>query len=119
MAAPESDLQEVPPHARRLEAFATALLRLEREPDLHSAAALFLSVLRQQCTIKRAVLTITDPEARHPRWFFAGLTDADIDYFHAHRPTPAELDGWLQEKHRAGRTWSLPPAACRDGAGLR
>jgi two-component system NtrC family sensor kinase len=119
MAAPE-DLQEVEsPHARRLEAFAAAANRLERESDLHAAAAHFLSVLRQQASVRRAVLTVADAEGRDQRWFFAGLTDADIDFFHAHRAAAVERDGLLAEKHRTGRVFSVPVAACRDGGGFR
>ncbi len=119
MAAPEIDPEVESPHARRLEAFAAAALRLEREADLHAAAAHFLSVLRQQCAVRRAVLTVADADGRDQRWFFSGLTDADIDHFHSHRPAAPERNGWLTEKHRAGRLYSVPVAAGRDGGGLR
>ncbi|HUD72440.1 MAG TPA: ATP-binding protein, partial [Dongiaceae bacterium] len=119
MAVPEIDLEVESPHARRLEAFAAAALRLEREADLHAAAAHFLSVLRQQCAVRRAVLTVADADGRDQRWFFAGLTDADIDHFHAHRPAVSERNGWLTEKHRVGRLYFVPVAAGSDGGGLR
>jgi len=119
MAAPDIDLLPEDPEGRRLEAFAAAAARLEREADLHAAAALFLSVVRQQCPVRRAVLTVTNADGTDHRWFFAGLTDADIDYFHAHRPGAAERAAWLAEKHRAGRVHLVPAAACRDGGGLR
>ena len=91
MAAPESDLPaDSPSPARRLEAFAAAAQRLERETDLHAAAAHFLSVLRQQYPLRRAVLTVNGGEGGDHRWFFSGLTDADIDYFHAHRAAASE-----------------------------
>ena len=119
MAAPESDLPVESPDVRRLESFAQAAARLEREADLHAAAAHFLAVLRQHVALRRAVLSAADVDGRDQRWFFSGLSDADIDYFHAHRPTPAQRAGWLGEKHRVGRLGSVPVEACRDGGGFR
>jgi len=103
---------------RLLLASAMTAARLEREADLHAAAALFLSALRQHYGARRAILTVTDAQGRDQQWFFAGLNNADIDHFHAHRPTAAERDAWFSDKHRVA-AFAVPIAACRGRAGLR
>jgi signal transduction histidine kinase/ActR/RegA family two-component response regulator len=104
---------------RLLVASAMAAGRLEREADLHAAAALFLSALRQHYGARRAILTVTDSQGRDQQWFFAGLNNADIDHFHAHRPTAAERDAWFSDRHRVVAAFAVPLAACRARAGLR
>jgi len=104
---------------RLLVASAMTAARLEREADLHAAAALFLSALRQHYGARRAILTVTDSQGRDQQWFFAGLNNGDIDHFHAHRPTAAERDAWFSDKHRIVAAFAVPLAACRARAGLR
>jgi signal transduction histidine kinase/ActR/RegA family two-component response regulator len=126
MAVPEQALTGPPPPAgdpegrdRLLVASAQASARLGREIDLHAAAALFLSALRQHYRTRRAVLSVTDAQGRDRQWFFAGLTNADIDHFHSRRPTMEERDAWFSEGRRVGAAFAVPLAECRERAGLR
>ena len=102
-----------------LPALADAAARLERETDLHAAAALFLSGLREHFAARRAVLAVADAQGRDHQWFFTGLSSADIDWFHRHRLHDAELRGLLTEERRDGRTFSVPVPDCPRQAGLR
>jgi signal transduction histidine kinase/ActR/RegA family two-component response regulator len=106
-------------YERLLVASALAAVRLERETDLHAAAAHFLSALRQHYGARRAILTVSDSQGRDLQWFFAGLSNADIDHYHLHRPTAGERDAWFTDERRAGAAYAVPLAACRARAGLR
>jgi signal transduction histidine kinase/ActR/RegA family two-component response regulator len=127
MDDPERDHPASPPIAqetgdpvtRLVQALAAAGARTEGADDLHGAAAPFLSVLREHYGGRRVILTVTDLNDRDCQWFFAGLSDADIDWFHAHRPSIADRDACLSERYRVGGSYAVPPAACPGRAGLR
>jgi signal transduction histidine kinase/ActR/RegA family two-component response regulator len=133
MDEPQRDRPPVPPIAREpaispepgdaqtrlVQALAAAGARMEGADDLHGAAAPFLSALREHYGCRRVVLTVTDLNDRDSQWFFAGLSDADIDWFHAHRPSVGERDACLSERYRVGGSYCVPPAACVGRAGLR
>ena len=126
MEGPQRDpdtAPRVPGDADRLErllaALSEAAARLDGAPNLQSAATLFLSTLRSQSCCRRAVLTVVDEEGRDHQWFFVGLTNAEIDHFHAHRPSGAVRDAVLEESHRVGAGYVLPIDERRDPSGLR
>jgi two-component system NtrC family sensor kinase len=102
-----------------LPALADAAARLERETDLHVAAALFLSGLRDHFAARKAVLAVADAQGRDRQWFFAGLGSPDIDWFHGHRLGEAERTALLTEERRSGRAFSVPVPECPRQAGLR
>src|SRR6185295_14401070 len=116
---PASDSSPADLPAGLLPALADAAARLERETDLHAAAALFLSGLRDHFAARRAVLAVADAQGRDHQWFFTGLSSADIDWFHRHRLNEAEIRGLLAEERRDGRTFSVPVPDCPRQAGLR
>ena len=96
--------------SRLLVALSEAACKMGLLPDHGAAASLFLSTLRTHYGCRRAVLTQTDEDGRDHQWFFAGLTDAEIDDFHAHRPAPQVRDACLSERYRTGQSYSVPPA---------
>ena len=102
-----------------LPALADAAARLERETDLHAAAALFLSGLRDHFATRKAVLAVADAQGRDHQWFFTGLSSADIDWFHRHRLNDAERQALLTADRCFGRTFSVPVPDCPRQAGLR
>jgi signal transduction histidine kinase/CheY-like chemotaxis protein len=107
------------PLTRLVQVLAAAGARMEGADDLHGAAAPFLSALREHYGCRRVILTVTDLNDRDSQWFFAGLSDADIDWFHAHRPSVADRDACFSERFRVGGSYCVPPAACASRAGLR
>jgi signal transduction histidine kinase/ActR/RegA family two-component response regulator len=107
------------PLARLAQALAWAGARMEGADDLHGAAAPFLSALREHYGCRRVVLTVTDLNDRDSQWFFAGLSDTDIDWFHAHRPSASDRDACLSERFRVGGSYCVPPAECAGRGGLR
>ena len=102
-----------------LPALADAAARLERETDLHIAAALFLAGLRDHFGARKAVLAVADALGRDRQWFFAGIGSADIDWFHGHRLNDEERIALLTEERRCGRAYSVPVPECPRHAGLR
>ena len=102
-----------------LPALADAAARLERETDLHAAAALFLSGLRDHFGARKSVLAVADAQGRDHQWFFTGLSSADIDWFHRHRLSEAERQALLTEERRTGRAFSVPVPECPRQAGLK
>ena len=102
-----------------LPALADAAVRLERETDLHAAAALFLSGLRDHFGARRAVLAVADAQGRDRQWFFTGLSSSDIDWFHRHRLNEEERQALLTGERRSGRAFSVPVPECPRQAGLR
>ncbi|HET8946766.1 MAG TPA: ATP-binding protein [Candidatus Polarisedimenticolia bacterium] len=102
-----------------LPALADAAARLERETDLHIAAALFLSGLRDHFAARKAVLAVADAQGRDRQWFFAGMGSADIDWFHGHRLGEAERTALLTGERLSGRAFSVPVPECPRQAGLR
>ena len=123
-AASEPDGPHEPAGSRELPAgllpaLADAAARLERENDLHAAAALFLSGLRDHFAARRGVLAVADSQGRDRQWFFAGLGSADIDWFHRHRLKDEERRALLTEERRSGRAYSVPVPECPRQAGLK
>jgi signal transduction histidine kinase/ActR/RegA family two-component response regulator len=116
---PASDSSPADLPAGLLPALADAAARLERETDLHAAAALFLSGLRDHFAARRAVLAVADTQGRDRQWFFTGLGSPDIDWFHRHRLAEAERLALLTEERRTGRIWSVPVPECPRQAGLK
>jgi signal transduction histidine kinase len=102
-----------------LPVLADAAAALETGNDLHAAAALFLAGLRDHFSVRRAVLSVCDAAGKDRRWFFSGLTNADIDWFHAHRLDEGQRQRLLGERARRGRIVSVPPGDCPNRAGLR
>jgi signal transduction histidine kinase len=102
-----------------LPVLADAAATLENEDDLHAAAAFFLAGLRDHCGVRRAVLTLCDVQGKDRQWFFSGLTNADIDWFHAHRLDEGQRQRLLADRPRRGRVVAVPPGACPNRAGLR
>ncbi|HZN02453.1 MAG TPA: ATP-binding protein [Candidatus Polarisedimenticolia bacterium] len=102
-----------------LPALADAAARLERETDLHAAAALFLSGLRDHFASRKAVLAVADAQGHDHQWFFTGLSIADISWFHTHQLNEAERQALLTPERRDGRTFSVPVPQCPRQAGLR
>jgi signal transduction histidine kinase/ActR/RegA family two-component response regulator len=116
LPAPQEDHETL---ALLIQALSVAAVRMEGAEDLHAAAVPFLSALREHYGCRRAILTVTDLAGRDSQWFFAGLTDSDIDWFHAHRPVARDREAFLAERHRSGRSYSVPVGDCPGRAGLR
>jgi signal transduction histidine kinase/CheY-like chemotaxis protein len=103
----------------QLTAFSRIAGRILHEDDLNAVCTLFLDGIREHTGYPRAVLTLIDAQGMDFQWFFTGLSDDDIDYFHAHRMSPAQRREAFQERHRVGNSFCLPASAGLGYGGLR
>jgi signal transduction histidine kinase/ActR/RegA family two-component response regulator len=115
-SAPPTGLQRA---YRQMVAFSRASNQIVHEDDLSAACRLFLEAIREHSGYRRAVLTLLDPQGREYQWFFTGLTDDDIDYFHAHKMTTAQRESIFQERHKTGNSYCLQASAQINHGGLR
>ena len=114
--APPTALQRA---YRQMVSFSRISNRIVQEDDLNAACRLFLDAMREHSGYRRAVLTLLDPQGREFQWFFTGFSDDDIDYFHAHKMTPAQREAIFQERHKTGNSYCLAASAAIGHGGLR
>jgi signal transduction histidine kinase/ActR/RegA family two-component response regulator len=100
-------------------AFSRVSNRIVQEDSLENACRLFLETIREHSGYGRAVLTLLDSEGRDSQWFFTGFTDAEIDYFHGHKPKPAQREALLQERYKTGHSYCVPAVVAAESSGLR
>ena len=103
---------------RRMVAFGDVANRIVQEDDLDAACRMFLDSLRENSGFSRAVLTLLDEEGRDRQFYFTGFSDAEIDYFHGHKPDAGQRTAIFQDSHRVGNSYLVPADACHGG-GLR
>lgn len=114
--APSTALQRA---YRQMVAFSRVSNRIVQEDDLGATCRLFLETIREHSGYRRAVLTLLDAEGHDAQWYFTGLTDADIDYFHAHKMKPAQRASIFQDRYKTGNSYCLPASESINFGGLR
>ncbi len=115
-AGPSTALQRA---YRQMVAFSRVSNRIVQEDSLEAACRLFLDTIREHSGYRRAVLTLLDAQGRDSQWFFTGLTDDDIDYFHAHKMMPAQRAVLFVERYKTGNSYCVPATVAGDRSGLR
>ncbi len=100
---------------RRMTAFGAVANRIVQEDDLDVVCRLFLDTLRANSGFGRAVLTLIDEEGRDLQFYFTGFSDAEIDYFHSHKPEAAQRAGLFDSGRRIGGSFLVPEEACSGG----
>jgi signal transduction histidine kinase len=103
---------------RQMVAFSRVSSAIVQEDDLNVACRMFLDAIRGHSGYERAVMTLLDAQGRDYQWFFTGLSDDDIDYFHGHKMSPAQRSTVLQDRYRTGNSFCVP-ASCGVDFGLR
>ncbi|HMC82314.1 MAG TPA: ATP-binding protein, partial [Candidatus Polarisedimenticolia bacterium] len=63
--------------------------RIAQEEDLDRACRGFLEAVREHTPCRRAILTLLDAEMKAYQWFFAGLSEPEMDRLHRN-PMPEE-----------------------------
>ena len=114
--APSTALQRA---YRQMVAFSRVSNRIVQEDDLGATCRLFLDTIREHSGYRRAVLTLLDAEGRDSQWYFTGFTDADIDYFHAHKMKPQQRASVFQDRYKTGNSYCVPASAAINFGGLR
>ena len=103
---------------RRMAAFVAVANRIVQEDDLDSVCRMFLDTVHENSGFSRAVLTLIDQEGRDLQFYFTGFSDAEIDYFHGHKPEAVQRTAMFRDAHRVGGSYVVPAGDCNDG-GLR
>ena len=92
--------------------------RIAQEDDLQILCRMFLDAVREHSGYRRAVLSLVDEQGRDYQWFFTGLTDAEIDRFHADKMTPPQRASVLQDRYRIGNSYRVPASVRFEIGGL-
>jgi len=100
---------------RRMTAFGAAANRIVQEDDLDVVCRMFLDTLRANSGYGRAVLTLLDEQARDLQFCFTGFSDAEIDYFHAHKPEAGQRASLFEPGRRIGGSYLVPAEDCKGG----
>ena len=93
-----------------------------QEKDLDRICNLFMQVLREHSVFRRGILTLLDEELKGYKWFFFGMSDEEIEYFHSHavnkmsREQRAKI---FQEKYRVGNSYYIPASSHWEYTGVR
>ena len=106
----------------QLTAFSRAGNLIVQEKDLDRICNLFMQALREHSVFRRGILTLLDDDLRGYKWFFFGMTDEEIEYFHAHsthKMTREQRAKVFQEKYRVGHSYYIPSTSHWDYAGVR
>ena len=106
----------------QLTAFSRAGNLIVQEKDLDRICNLFMQALREHAVFRRGILTLLDDDLRGYKWFFFGMTDEEIEYFHAHsthKMTREQRARVFQEKYRVGHSYYIPSTSHWDYSGVR
>ncbi|MFQ5720203.1 MAG: ATP-binding protein, partial [Acidobacteriota bacterium] len=93
-----------------------------QEKDLDRICNLFMQVLREHSVFRRGILTLLDDDMKGYKWFFFGMSDEEIEYFHSHaankmsREQRAKI---FQEKYRVSNSYYIPAASHWEYTGVR
>ncbi|HZE89121.1 MAG TPA: ATP-binding protein, partial [Verrucomicrobiae bacterium] len=79
-----------------------------QEKDLDSVCKMFVDAVSTVSTFHRAILTLCDDDFRGYEWYFAGLTQEEIDTFHRNKMTNRERITIFQEMYRLGNSYYIP-----------
>jgi len=105
----------------QLIAFSRVGSLIVQEKDLDRICNLFMQALREHALFRRGILTLLDDDLKGYKWFFFGMSDEEIEYFHSHstnkmsREQRAKI---FQEKFRVGNSYYLPTDSDWDYTGV-
>ncbi|MFQ5669689.1 MAG: ATP-binding protein [Acidobacteriota bacterium] len=106
----------------QLIAFSKAGWLIVQEKDLDRICNLFMEALRKHAVFRRGILTLLDDDLTGYKWFFFGMTDEEIEYFHSHssnKMTRHQRAVIFQEKYRVGNSYYLPAGSDWTYTGVR
>lgn len=89
-----------------------------QEVDLDRICDMFVQALREHSNYGRAILTLLNGEFRGHKWFFAGLTEKEIDIFHRSRLSGDQRVTIFQERFRMGNSYYIPNGSDFDYVGV-
>jgi signal transduction histidine kinase/ActR/RegA family two-component response regulator len=115
----EASLSALQAAYRQMAAFSRCSGRIVQEDDFNTACRLFLEAVREHSGYGRAVLTLLDDQGKDSQWFFTGLSDGEIDYFHGHKMNPGQRPAAFQDRFRIGSSYLVPASPEINYGGLR
>ena len=81
-----------------------------------------MQALKEHSSFRRGILTLLDVDLTGFKWFFFGMSDEEIEYFHSHsssKMTREQRAQIFQEKYRVGNSYFLPATAGFKERGVR
>ncbi|MFQ5766367.1 MAG: ATP-binding protein [Acidobacteriota bacterium] len=93
-----------------------------QEKDLDRICNLFMQALQDHAVFQRGILTLLDDELKGYKWFFFGMSDEEIEYFHSHssnKMTREQRSRIFQEKYRVGNSYYIPSEADWEYTGVK
>jgi PAS domain S-box-containing protein len=103
----------------QLKEFSRISSMILQEKDLDSVCRMFVNALSTISTFRRAILTLCDADFRGYQWYFAGLTDEEIETFHRNKMSSRERITIFQERFRLGNSYYIPHTECWHYEGVR
>jgi len=93
---------------QQLKEFSRVSSMILQEKDLDLVCKMFVDAIRDVSTFNRAILTLCDDEFRGYQWYFAGLSEKEIEVFHQNKLTSRERVTIFQERFRLGNSYYIP-----------
>ena len=103
----------------QLKEFSRISSMILQEKSLDAVCKTFVDALSEVSTFGRAILTLCDEDFRGYQWYFAGLSEDEIETFHRNKLTQREKVTIFQEKYRLGNSYYIPAAEGWDYEGVR
>jgi PAS domain S-box-containing protein len=103
----------------QLREFSAVSSSILQEKDLDRICDMFVQALREHSNFQRAILTLLDEEFRGYKWFFAGLSDSEIETFHRNRLTGDQRVTIFQERFRLGNSYYITHDSGWEYVGVR
>ncbi|MCZ6833612.1 MAG: ATP-binding protein, partial [Acidobacteria bacterium] len=106
----------------QLVAFSRVGNLIVQEKDLDRICNFFMEALKENSVFRRGILTLLDDDLKGCKWFFFGMGDEEIEYFHSHatsKMTRQQRARIFQEKFRLGNSYFLPESAGFSDWGVR
>jgi len=93
---------------QQLKEFSRVSSMILQEKDLDLVCKMFVDAIRDVSTFNRAILTLCDDEFCGYQWYFAGLSEKEIEVFHQNKLTSRERVTIFQERFRLGNSYYIP-----------
>ncbi len=93
---------------RQLKEFSRISSMILQEKDLDTVCRMFVNAVSEISTFHRAILTLCDDDFRGYQWYFAGLSQEEIETFHRNKMTGRERITIFQERYRLGNSYCIP-----------
>ncbi|MGH9866754.1 MAG: PAS domain-containing hybrid sensor histidine kinase/response regulator [Candidatus Polarisedimenticolia bacterium] len=93
---------------QQLKEFSRVSSQILQERDLDRVCKMFVDAIRDVSTFNRAILTLCDDDFRGYQWYFAGLSEKEIEVFHQNKLTSRERVTIFQERFRLGNSYYIP-----------